>query len=207
MRPQTTSTTLLSRVGAGDEDAWAVFDARYGNLIVRYGCRLGLKHADSEDVRQVVMVKLSQALRSFHYRRERGRFRGYLGQVIRNEVARQLGRPDPSRSRVGAPGPSTLEATSAPAEAEWEREWVQHHLRMAMRRVRQVHDPRSVKVFERLLSGDSAAEVASSFGMSVDAVYKVKHRIRDRLRDIVAEQIRDEDESDGRTGPRTPSVG
>jgi DNA-directed RNA polymerase specialized sigma24 family protein len=72
--------------------------------------------------------------------------------------------------------------------------------------VRQVHDARSVEVFEALLGGRSAAEVAASFGLSVDAVYKVKQRIRDQLKDLVARQVRDEDEPDGRPGRSAPRI-
>ena len=76
---------------------------------------------------------------------------------------------------------------------------------MAMRCVRQTHDPRSVKVFECLLAGEIPVEIAASFGMSVQAVYKVKQRIRDRLRKFVAAQIRDEDEPNGRSEQSPPT--
>jgi RNA polymerase sigma factor (sigma-70 family) len=186
----TTSSTLLSRVGEGDEAAWREFDANYGNLIVRYCCRVGLRYPDAEDIRQIVMAKLAQALRSFAYERTRGHFRGYLGKVVRNEIARHHARPDPPRSRVD----DCVSLQDLPG-AEWDEEWIQHHLRMAMTRVRQLHDPRSVEVFERLLAGDTVAEVAASFDLTVDAVHKVKQRIRDRLKEIVAVQVREEDDS------------
>ncbi len=188
----TTSSTLLSRVGEGDEAAWREFDASYGNLIVRYCCRVGLRYPDAEDIRQIVMARLSQALRSFAYERTKGQFRGYLGKVVRNEIARLFARPDPAQLPV-----DNSASVQEPLEADWDEEWIQHHLRMAMTRVRQLHDPRSVKVFERLLAGDTVAEVAASFDLTVDAVHKVKQRIRDRLKEIVAKQVREEDELDG----------
>ncbi len=193
MQAETTSSSLLSRVGDGDEAAWREFDARYGNLIIRYCCRLGLQHTDAEDIRQVVMARLTRALPSFHYQRTRGRFRTYLGHVVRNEVARRFARPGSHLPSVDLDERSQAEAAgSEPLDADWEKEWIQHHLRLAMRRVRQSHDPRSVKVFERLLAGETPAEVAVALGMNLEAVHKVKQRIRDRLREIVAEQIRDE---------------
>ena len=66
-------------------------------------------------------------------------------------------------------------------EAEWEEEWMHHHYRLAMETVRETADPKSVAVFERLLAGDSTDQVAQAFGMTRDAVHKVKQRLRDRL--------------------------
>jgi DNA-directed RNA polymerase specialized sigma24 family protein len=64
---------------------------------------------------------------------------------------------------------------------------------MAMSNVRRTAEPKSIEVFERLLAGESPDEVATSLGMKRDAVHKVKQRMRNRLRDLVAEQILDED--------------
>ncbi len=189
MQAESTSSSLLSRAGDGDETAWREFDARYSSLIIRYCCRLGLQHTDAEDIRQVVMARLARALPSFQYQRTRGRFRTYLGHAVRNEVARRFTRPASPLQAVD------LDETAGPEplDANWEREWIEHHLRMAMLRVRQTHDPKSVRAFERLLAGETPAEVAATLGMSAEAVHKVKQRIRDRLREIVAEQIHDEE--------------
>ncbi len=73
MSSSTTSPTLLSRVrNPADKVAWREFDARYGEMIVRYGRRRGLQHADAEDIRQIVMVRLSKALLAFNYSPRRG---------------------------------------------------------------------------------------------------------------------------------------
>jgi predicted ATPase with chaperone activity len=61
-----------------------------------------------------------------------------------------------------------------------------HHLRLGMRRIRQTYEPRSVQIFERLLEGDSVRHVAKSFGTSEQAVHKVKQRIRNMLKRVIA---------------------
>ena len=66
-----------------------------------------------------------------------------------------------------------------------------------MRRIRETFDPRSVSVFESLLSGEAVDAVARQTGMTRDAVHKVKQRVRDRLKDLIAEQISEEDQFDG----------
>src|SRR5262245_43365444 len=95
MGHDTTRPSLLSRVrDTGNRSAWRDFDDRYGALIVHYCRACGLQHSDAEDVRQVVMLNLARSLPNFRYSRERGRFRSYLGRVVRNAVSQHLSRPN-----------------------------------------------------------------------------------------------------------------
>ena len=188
MPSETTSPTLLARVGnPADSGAWREFDARYGELILRYCRGWGLQHADADDIRQIVMVRLARALPGFRYEPRRGRFRAWLGRIVRNELIRAAGRPRPPASGVDIDEPSD------PAPEDWEREWMHHHLRLAMQTLRAGFEARSLEVFERLLSGQSVEHVAAAFEMSTQAVHKVKQRICHRLQTIVADQIRDEE--------------
>ncbi len=198
MGSETTSPTLLSRVrDPSDTAAWREFDSRYGELVLRYCRRRGLQHSDAEDVRQMVLLKVSKALRDFKYDPRRGRFRGFLWRIVRNENLRYVTRPNTAPNRVDTHGSSTAEPV-APQDMDevWEEEWAHHHLRMAMRRIRETFDPRSVSVFESLLSGEAIDAVARENRMTKDAVHKVKQRVRDRLKDFIAEQITEEDRFD-----------
>jgi len=87
------------------------------------------------------------------------------------------------------PAPSEL-------DAEWESEWTNHHLRLAMQGVREEFEPQSIEVFEALKEGASVEETAKRFGMSSAAVHKVKQRVRERLRERIAEQVAAEDPVD-----------
>ena len=59
-----TSATLLGRVGLSPSDpaAWARFVSLYGSRIRGWCRRWGLQEADSEDVTQDVLLRLSQKL-------------------------------------------------------------------------------------------------------------------------------------------------
>lgn len=195
MSIDTTSPTLIARVrDPADSAAWAEFEARYGELIVRYCRRRGLAFFDADDVRQVVMMRLVRALRDHQYDATHGRFRGFLGRIVVNEIARFMARPNTSPTGVYLlDDAEVVDVRSTAVDATWEREWIEHHLRLAMRRLREAHDPQSLQVFDRLLAGESVAEVAREFAMTTEAVHKVKQRIRDRLHRLIAQQIRDED--------------
>ncbi len=199
MSSNTTSPTLLSRVrNPADEAAWREFDARYGEMIVRYGRRCGLQHADAEDIRQIVMVRLSRALPTFNYSPLRGKFRSFVGRIVRNEVIRFLSRPNIASRRVDSDGGELREPVNEERlDRQWEREWADHHLRRAVARLRRTYEPRSIEVFEQLLTGQTVERVAADFEMTTQAVHKVKQRIRNRLKELIAGQIREEDQPNG----------
>jgi len=202
MTPETTRPSLLSRVrDPSDHAAWSEFDARYRELIFRYSLRCGLSAADAEDVRQMVMMRLVRVLPQFHYDPARGRFHDYLYRVTRSAIADFRACPESRRravlddeavQRLAEPA-----ADASRADLEWEQEWRDHHLRLALTAVRQASDARSVAVFERLLDGASVERAAAEFGMSVDAVHKVKQRLRDRVQARIAEQMREESSPGG----------
>jgi RNA polymerase sigma-70 factor (ECF subfamily) len=200
MAHETTRPSLLSRVrNLSDHAAWREFDEKYRDLILRYCQRKGLQRTDAEDVRQMVMLNLARQLRTFSYQPERGRFRDYMGRVVQNAIHRFFRRPRPENRGLDTDVVAGLDDESEERErdAAWEAEWMLHHYRMAMAAVRETAEPKSVQVFERLLSGDSTDEVAAAMGMKRDAVHKVKQRMRDRLKELVAQQVLDEDAAEG----------
>ncbi len=91
-----TQPSLLSRVRDGsDQAAWREFEAKYRELLMRYCRARGLQQSDADDVCQLVMMNLAQSLRNFEYSPEKGRFRSYLGRVVRNSISRYFSRPIP----------------------------------------------------------------------------------------------------------------
>jgi RNA polymerase sigma-70 factor (ECF subfamily) len=196
MGSETTQPSLLSRVrNPADDSAWREFDAKYRELILRYCRARGLQTSDAEDVRQIAMANLARSLRSFEYEPARGRFRAYLGQVVRSAVSRYFRRPEQQPGALDTNVLVTAKAEDAgQADEVWEREWVRHHYRLAMQTVRAAFDPKSVQIFDRLLAGAGVSQLASDFQTTSQAVHKIKHRIRDRLKELIAEQIRQEDD-------------
>ncbi len=188
-----TSQSLLDRVrDLSDQEAWREFEARYRELILRYGLRRGLSPHDAEDLLQVVLVRLAKRLPEFVYRPEVGRFRAYLRSTVENEIRRFQGRPN---SSVGSVEELGLEpgVEDDPNQALWDEEWTLHHFRRAMVLVRGSFPARSLEVFERLLAGASPEELARERGLGVDAIYKVKQRIRARLKECIEAQLHEEE--------------
>lgn len=198
MARETTQPSLLSRVrDPCDQEAWREFDGKYRELILRYARARGLQEADAADVLQVVMMALARALRGFRYRPELGRFRDYLRRSVRNAIAKTLSCPRAERQALWDEeldaGPVGRGADGDGLDELWDREWMHHHFRQALRRARACFEEQSLAVFQALVDGGSVAAVAAEFGVTEAVVYKTRQRMRDRLEELIAEQIRDEE--------------
>jgi len=199
MNPETTRASLLSRVrDTTDTTAWREFESRYRELILSYALSLGLQHADAEDAAQAVLLKLSKTLRNFEYSPGRGRFRDYLGRVVRSAIAELFARPSRLQTGVDTKVMASLASDEPPeADARWEREWADHHYRLAMNTIRETFEARSVEIFDRIVAGEGIEPLSAAYGLSTQAVHKVKQRIRHRMQELIVAQVREEDESDG----------
>jgi len=125
-----THLSLLKALGEEGrrEDAWAVFQAGYRDVILGWGQRYGLDLHAAEDLTQEILIKLLEALPRHEHNPERGRFRSWLKTVVRHVLAdrrrRQRGRLEP-RGVGGAtamewlgelPSPEAVEELSVAVE-------------------------------------------------------------------------------------------
>ena len=189
---ESTHPSLLHRLrDSSDERAWRSFHTTYGDFILRYALKRGLDLPAAEDVRQNVLIALMRTFPNFEYRRERGRFRAYLAATVRHAVSKQ-------RTRQVRPAEVPLMDEALPADADaaddpiWDEEWMAHHVRAAFAALHDVLEPRSLMVFSRLLNGEKPQAIAADTDMNVDAIYKIKQRVRERMQVLVATQLEEE---------------
>jgi RNA polymerase sigma-70 factor (ECF subfamily) len=198
MELPSTRTTLLSRLrDSSDHHAWREFEDCYRELLVRFCQRRDLQRADAEDVVQGLFAGLARSLPQFAYDPQRGRFRDYLFRSTRNALGKWWNCPERRDRPLGSSVASTLtlDGDPTPPEAQaWEEEWVAHHYRLAMTSLRSTLSPRDVAIFDRSVAGAGVAGLAAELGMSEDAVHKVRQRVRDRMQELIAQQIKEEDE-------------
>ena len=190
MDTPSTRATLLERLRDGqDVDAWREFYDLYQELVLAVARRWGLQSSDCDDVLQETLARLARALPEFRYDPGRGRFRSYLKTTVTSVIVTRL-----RQTRRGT-GVQALENHHEPADPGdvdeiWETEWRRHHVRMAMRRVRNEFSERDIDVFDRYAVRDGdATEIAQASGLSVDQVYQIKSRIARRISTLIDEQI------------------
>lgn len=187
-----TQSILLARLAdSQDPAAWAEFMERYADLIRRFCHLRGLGDADTEDTLQDVLLSLTKAMPGFRYDPTKGKFRSYLKTVVVNAISRKLIQ-NPRHTLLSAVG-----STGAPAdeseESQWEAEWRQYHLRLALKTIEAEFSHADRQAFERnALRGEPAQQVADSLKISVDSVYQAKSRISRRLSTVIKQQVEEE---------------
>ena len=171
--PAPTSPTLLNDVrNPGDQQAWEQFHARYAPMIRGWCQRWFPREAD--DMVQEVMGELVFIMRSFTYKPEEGRFRGWLKTVTHRMMARL------KRSRPLLVDFDALDAAEASTDL-WERIGAEYDLELlerAKRKVRGRVEPRTWSAYEETAEQlRGPAEVARELGMKIGAVYQAKSHV------------------------------
>lgn len=197
---ETTSPTLLTRLrDRSDAEAWAIFARTYRDLITRFCRRRGLQFADADDVFQRVLLKLMKGLPGFEYDQGRGRFRDYLFRCVRSAICDVTRCPAVMVGAVSLNGSEAADsATGDDDHRVWEVEWVDHHYRIAIGRLRQRVSRESIEILEASIAGQAPRTIARSMGISEEAVYKTLQRMRARLRGCIEQQVSSEEVPDHR---------
>ncbi|MGB0717340.1 MAG: sigma-70 family RNA polymerase sigma factor [Phycisphaerae bacterium] len=191
-----TRASLLVRVrDSSDAAAWRELEARYSTLLKRYCRRRGIGAADIDDICQIAWSKLAQGLRNFQYDPSKGRFRGYLYQVLRSAISRQFAHRGNDATWLASHEELANLVNSQDSEDDlWEQEWTDHHFRIAFQTVEDTFDPQNVAIFRRLLAGSPVSRIAEEFGVTPAAINQSKHRIRTRMRELIELQVLEEDD-------------
>src|SRR5688500_7899230 len=87
--PSTNESLLVRIRNPRDEAAWKMFVDLYLPPVYGYCRRLGLQDADAQDASQEEFSLLRRAIRQFEYDPAKGRFRGWLGTIVRQQVIRR----------------------------------------------------------------------------------------------------------------------
>ena len=187
-RSSTRASLLMRLRDLHDAGAWQLFVNTYAPLIYRYCRRQGLQEADTSDVTQEVLSQVTRSIATFDYQPERGRFRDWLGAVVRSKLARhhqnRARRKDVNNdlANIGA----LDEAIASESDSEWTDEFNSHLLQVALERIRGDFEPSNWRAFEMVwIENKPAAEAASALGMTPSALYVSKWRVLKRLREEI----------------------
>jgi RNA polymerase sigma factor (sigma-70 family) len=186
-RNSETRATLLRHLRDGaDPVAWDEFFARYWPLIFAMARRRNCSRHTSEEIVQEVMLKVFKQRDVFQYDPKRGRFRDWLGTLVRNQVAEYRRRP---AQRVRGGGGDSSAATVEPEDRETQpdaasEEAFEQSLLTAMLDVlRREMAPEVYLAFELFALQDVPCGVVSrATGLSQHAVYRTRRRVLQQLR-------------------------
>lgn len=187
----TTSTraTLLERLHDGANVlAWEEFLEHYWSTIYAFARRRGCSEHTAEEIVQDVMLVVFEHRDVYQYDPSRGRFRDWLGTVIRNKVAEHRRRPANRVRGAGGEGyvPDEPDDQEGP-DAAWESAFESGLLLALLDVVRRESSARTYLAFELVtFEGLSGEEAGRLTGLSRNAVYKASKRVLDRLLELGA---------------------
>jgi RNA polymerase sigma-70 factor (ECF subfamily) len=183
----TTSPSLLGRAKAGERDAWTRLVDLYAPLLYEWCRRSGLQADDAADVVQDIFATVARRLVGFHRDRPGDSFRAWLRTIARNKIndhfrrlkgeAKAQGGTDAQLFLADIPGPPADISTCPLPDDSNNLE------RRAVALVGAGVEERTWQAFWRVtVEGEKVAEVAESLGISTQAVYDAKYRIRRKVR-------------------------
>lgn len=189
---------FLGRAGvrpatAAERAAWERFFDTYQRLLVEFvreqAKPYGFSEHAQEDLVQEVWRRVLRSLPEFDYRREVGKFRGWLNRAVEREMIDAVRR----RGGRGKKRPATLEMDSDglsrlpdrlaadPAEGLG-REFELARLKVLLRQLPEMCSARDFEIFQAIQgAGRSYREVARELGMKEPTVRQAYKRVVDRL--------------------------
>ena len=178
-----TSTTLLGRIAAGDDVSFAEFERRYAPMIVALGRLRRLDDRECAELVQEVLLVFFRKGDSFRFDPARGKFRTFLGKVIRDCAT------DIMRRRSASPGdiPDIPDEAGAPDLASdralltmMREDALEQLLEILRKRV----TPETYRIFEHyVLKQHSADEPLDGEKIGRNRIYKTRQRCRDILKE------------------------
>ncbi len=185
---KTTTRLLEDLLNPSDDEVWNELDARCRPIIVGFARRLGLREEDAADVAQETLTRFLGSYRRGGYDRKQGRLRSWIMGIAKHVIADTYRSKADRRDWRGHSGLDML-ADDEHLTAIWESERKLTIVARAMKEVRANSrtSKKSIQAFEAVAFHQrSPDEVANELGMTRHDVYVAKHRLTERLREIVA---------------------
>ena len=184
-----TRASLLERIrDATDPLAWDDFYDQYWPVVFTFAKYRGCSDETAQDVVQDVMLEIFKKHEVFRYDPAKGRFRNWLGGIVRNLVFKRRGKPSERvRAHGGESDPSLRESEDPHPEADevWQQVFDEGLLCALLDVVRRQVAPSTYQAFELVaLEGLSGADAAKVTGLSPNAVYKARANVLKRLQKL-----------------------
>lgn len=162
--------------------AWETFERRYAPMIRSYCIARGFPSCDADDVAQEVFLRIGKYGFADRYDPEQGTFRSYLFRVTRSVASRVL-----SVQRDSVRNLDVMDDS----QDVWDEVWRTQSLRLAVSKVERSASGTSRSVLSLMMRGIRPSIISETTGMSLDAVYKARSRLRSNIELAVSEFLLD----------------
>lgn len=189
----TTRPSLLLRIrNLDDFAAWCTFNQLYRPLLIRYATANGLDDNSAEDVAQDCLESVARHIETFEYDPARGRFKAWLGALVRNRVRNLVRR---RREQPGADEALDVAEDDAPGPDErFEQMWLEQHLWHCLKELEATVDPKTYRAYVGFVIEQRPLEsICAELGLTSSNVYTIKWRMTQRIAARMRELLHDDD--------------
>jgi RNA polymerase sigma factor (sigma-70 family) len=191
-----TRASLINRLkNWQDNTSWQDFFRIYWKLIYGVARKAGLTDVEAQDVVQETLISVAKHMPTFNYDPSIGSFKAWLLNMTRWRIIGQFRKRQPQAEYRPQGTDSTRRTDAVEAVADpnapdlgevWEADWQANLLAAAMEDLKRRIDPQRFQIFDFYVNKEWPPEkVAERFGVSIDQVYQIKHRLTATLRDEV----------------------
>ena len=176
-----TTDTLLKGLAEGDQNRWARFYRDYAPLIERTLTKHGISHEDAEEAIQETLVYLVNIMPSYKYDKVRkGAFHSFLFKIAQNKAVDLMRKAKADTDKIARFAAEPI----VPAEEDWRLET----FNIALRRVfadPAIGETSKIAFRRHVQQGENAETVAADLGITVNNLYQIKNRLKQRIADEV----------------------
>jgi RNA polymerase sigma factor (sigma-70 family) len=184
----TTQYSLLEQIrDPNNQDAWKKFIAYYEHYIYNILRRMGLSPSEANEVRQEIIVKLWKYLPDFTYEKDRGKFRLWLGTVIKNDARRFYRTQKRNKNYVDSQQQEKEDHpegdfNSSDLDRIISDEWDSYISNLAWDIVKPRFKKKTQDVFLLFAEGKDRKEIAETLDLSESSIDVYIKRVRDHLK-------------------------
>ena len=178
-----TNETLIQRIcSKQDDDTWKEFDATYRSYIIAFVNRMGLSYHESQDLCQIIMVKLWKGLPRFQYKRGECRFRTWLITVSRNAIRDYVALKQNKMRKQTDSGLEIDYPVTADIEKITQQEWEVFIYKKAWDNVKTQFSESVLKAFNLSAQKVPNQQIADELGLASSSIYTYRHRVETALK-------------------------
>ncbi|MFO0940535.1 MAG: sigma-70 family RNA polymerase sigma factor [Pirellulales bacterium] len=178
-----TRASLLVKLRDQDQAAWREFFEIYTPVILSYVQRRGLQQHDAEDVTQDALLEVTRCLRNFEYDREKGRFRDWLGLLVRRRIIAFWRKRGSNKEALSAEIERLESASDQPiVDSEWVEQFQSILLQAAMQKIQSEFESTTWQAFKSVwVDQQNPSDTAKTLSVAIEVVYNAKSRVLKRL--------------------------
>jgi RNA polymerase sigma-70 factor (ECF subfamily) len=180
---QTRHTLIQEALDRTDNTVWSELSVYYQPFIRYLLKQMNIPQTDMDDVVQEVLITLWKKLE--YYSREKGKFRTWMGTVIRNTAYNHLAKIKQEKRKQVAfqSGKTTDFATCSESEFQQliDNEWKIYLSNLALQRIGNAFGSNAIQSFLDGMNDIPAAETAKRLGLAIETVYSSRKRVKARM--------------------------